>query len=102
MEWWLDVSGVRPLFWWTEEGTHVEFWGGAFAALGLQLMRAVGKTRSLHQCSGCGELYARPNRKAQTGRRNFCPSCGEREANRLRQERYRMRKKSGGSDDEAR
>ena len=97
--WWLDIAGVRPIFWWDALGAHVEFWGGTFGALGLQLVRAVGRAGAISVCSACGATYVRPNRRAQKGRRNYCPSCGDKAGNRLRQDVYRSKRKRRAAEE---
>lgn len=87
--WWLIAGDVTPLFTWDEKGTKVEFGGGLFGALGLQLMRAVSRAHSLSVCSGCGQTYERMNRRPKAGQRNYCPECREKVSNRLRQRNWR-------------
>lgn len=91
--WWLEAGDVRPMFWWDEQGTHVEFGGGLFGALGLQLMRAAGRAHSLSICSGCGQTYQRLNRRPKTGQRNYCPECRAGTANTIRQRESRERRR---------
>lgn len=93
--WWLGVVGVAPSFFWDDQGSKIEFWGGTLGALGLQLIRAVSRAHALSGCSGCGDLYVRPNRAPQAGRPNYCPSCGPATANRLRQRAHRAKAADG-------
>ncbi len=48
-----------------------------FGSLVMQLMIAISGRHGLETCGGCGALYMR-ERKAQAGRRNYCPDCRSR------------------------
>jgi len=91
VEWWLDIGNVRPLFLWADGAPRIEFYGGTWGALGLQLSRAVAQGGAVCVCSGCGSAYVRSGRAPQSGRSNYCPGCGPRVANRLRQRTYHAR-----------
>lgn len=91
VQWWLNVAGVHPAFHWDEQGPRVAFGYGTFGALALQLMRAVSAAHALSVCSGCGDTYIRPNRAPQSGRPNYCPTCGPKTANKLRQRAHRAK-----------
>lgn len=89
---WLALANVQPrLSWGGPESTKPRFnlagWG-TFGILGVQLMAAVTRSQHVYICDGCGFPYIR-ERKPQAGRRNYCPACGEREANRQRQRKWR-------------
>ena len=97
---WLNLSGVRPIFLWDEVGPRVQFWGGTFAVLGLQLVRAVSLAGAVSICSACGTTYVRAKRRAQAGRRNYCSSCGDRAGNRLRQDTHRSKRRASSGSGE--
>jgi DNA-directed RNA polymerase subunit RPC12/RpoP len=91
---WLGDAGIRlELNWSSNDPTLTLTGGGVFGALGVQLLSAV-TANNLAVCSGCGKPYLREGRKPQAGRRNFCPVCGDKVANRLRV-RARRNKKGG-------
>ena len=75
---WLDDAGIRlELNWSGSEPVLTLIGGGVFGALGVQLLSAV-TANNLSICSGCRIPYLRKGRvKPQSGRRNFCPECGE-------------------------
>ncbi len=74
---WLQWGGVVPLFFLDRQRGHFELVGSTFGALAIQLMFAVSQRQSLALCSGCGTPYLREGKRAQAGRRNFCPPCQE-------------------------
>lgn len=61
--------------------------------LALQIVRAVGRAGFIETCSGCKEVYLR-ERRAQTGRANYCGQCGIKAALRDAQARLRARKRA--------
>ncbi|MEK6206941.1 MAG: hypothetical protein AABM32_04805 [Chloroflexota bacterium] len=94
----LLLAGARPAFRWPNLATQptLELQLGTFGALSMQLAIAITKTHDLVLCSGCGQAYTREKRKAQSGRRNYCPTCHERgipERDRKRSEAIRLREK---------
>jgi len=88
---WLRMGEVEPLFTWPESGPAIGFIGTTFGTLAAQLMFVVSKSQALAVCSGCGQPYLRRGKKPQRGRRNFCPSCGEKTASRLRKRDQRAK-----------
>ena len=80
---------------WDIKEMQFELEGTGFGLLGLQIMVAVTKTGGLTVCDGCKRPYLRRGRKAQAGRRNFCPDCGVRVGNRIRQREFHGKVKSG-------
>ncbi len=90
---WLGDTGIRlELNWDSKEPALILTGGDIFGALGVQLLSAV-TSNTLAVCSGCGMPYLREGRKPQAGRRNYCPACGNRVANRLRRRDKRDRDK---------
>lgn len=90
---WLGDAGIRlELNWDSEEPVLILTGGSVFGALGVQLLSSV-TSNTLAVCSGCGKPYLRKGRKPQPGRRNYCPTCGDRVASKLRQRRRRERAK---------
>ena len=88
---WLGDAGISlKLNWSSKEAALILTGGGVFGALGVQLLSAI-TSNTLAVCSGCRMPYLREGRKPQTGRRNYCPSCGDRVANKLRQRDKRER-----------
>lgn len=94
---WLGDAGIRLELNWSDNEPSLTLTGGAvFGALGVQLLSAV-TANNLAVCSGCGIPYLRKGRKPQAGRRNFCPDCGDKVANKLRVRRSRTLKQKGGT-----
>jgi len=88
---WLRDAGVRmELNWSGDNPILVMKCDSILGVLGVQLLAVVTHT-SLTICSGCGLPYLREKRLPQAGKRNFCPSCGDRIAARLRQRDKRKR-----------
>lgn len=95
---WLGDAGIRlELNWSSNEPSLTLTGGGVFGALGVQLLSAV-TANNLAVCSGCGIPYLRKGRKPQAGRRNFCPDCGDKIANRLRMRAKRNIKKEAQNE----
>ena len=74
---WLRMVEFGMSFSWSGADPQVSFLSGTSATLVLQIIFAVTGSRGTAFCSGCGLIYFRGRRKAQTGRRNFCPKCKE-------------------------
>lgn len=94
---WLRLAEVRPRFSWPRTSSTIVFTNiegvdeGQLTMLGavaLQIVRAVGRARSIETCSGCGDTYLR-QRQAPAGRANYCPKCGLKSAWRDAQARRR-------------
>ena len=95
---WVDLGGVRPHLVFRDGHPFLALDGSdmgtvsIFGALAMQMLTAVTRSHGVVACSGCGEVYVRTNRKAQQGRRNYCPTCREdgvpgRQRQRARRER---------------
>lgn len=93
---WLGDAGVRlELNWDKHEPVLTLTGGGAFGALGVQLLTAV-TANTLAVCSGCGKPYLRMTRRPKAGQRNFCGTCVSNGIpNRLRQRDLQKRRKGG-------
>jgi hypothetical protein len=73
---WLDMSSVDPIFRWrVDQDPALLLTTGTFGLLGIQLATAITRGAGIALCSGCGNLYTRQGRRAQMGRRNYCPDC---------------------------
>ncbi len=95
---WLDDAGIRlELNWSGSEPVLTLIGGGVFGALGVQLLSAV-TANNLSICSGCRIPYLRKGRKPQSGRRNFCPECGDDVANKLRVREWREKNQKEGKN----
>lgn len=94
---WLGDAGIRLELNWSSNEPSLSLTGGnVFGALGVQLLSAV-TANNLAVCSGCGLAYLRKGRKAQAGRRNFCPVCDDNKiASKLRVREWRTKKQKGG------
>ncbi len=91
LDWWLYLAGVRPRV--SMRGPSIEFSSdGLFGALGLQLALVAVRRPGLASCSSCGRPYL-PSRRLQSGRSNYCPSCGLAAARRDASARYRERQR---------
>jgi hypothetical protein len=99
IEQWLALSGAaHGLVWPTEDEVPTVRLllrrGGqspTVAILASQLMLAVARASELAVCSGCSCAYHR-ERRPQSGRRNYCPTCQRAGiANRDRQRSHRAR-----------
>lgn len=93
-EWLGDAGIILEMNWTSNEPILTLIGGRVFGALGVQLLSAV-TTNNLAFCSGCGIPYLRKGRKPQAGRRNFCPDCGAKVANKLRQRDWQTKKQKG-------
>ena len=62
----------------------------------LTLAQLLCQARGVYQCDECGNLYVRPGKRPQTGKRNFCSSCGAKAAKRQWAQRQRHK---GQTDD---
>lgn len=90
----LGDAGINlQLNWGSKEPTLILAGAGLFGALGVQLLSTV-TNRNIAICSGCNLLYLRQGRKPQAGRRNFCMTCRDEVANRLRQRDRRSKMKN--------
>lgn len=80
---WLSFACTRPRLFMEKDRWNIELSNtGLFGALGLELLFVVAAAEGLAICSACGVPYPR-KRKPQSGRRNFCPRCGRKAADRL-------------------
>jgi hypothetical protein len=94
VNWWMRIGGVSPSLSWggpAHPEPQFRLTAGTFGLLGVQLMAAVTRSQDVYICDGCGLPYLRDGRKPQAGRRNYCGTCGEREANRQRQRKWRSK-----------
>ena len=64
---------------------------GLFGNLALQLALTASRSAGWDVCMDCGMPYPVGKRNPQAGRRNFCPDCGRKAANKLAARDYRSR-----------
>lgn len=91
---WLLQARAVPQIAMSEEGPlnlHLAP-SGLYGALGVALLYATTASEGIALCSSCGRPYP-PKRRPRPGENHFCPSCGERAAARLRQQRRRRKEK---------
>ena len=90
---WLALANVRLSVIWdaTKAKWELTVRGTTFGLLAMQLVFAIAGQHRLAICDGCGRPYVREGRVPQSGRRNFCPECGEPVAARLRQRAHRAK-----------
>lgn len=75
INYWLELANVRPAFSSFEKAKRVMLRGGGlFGALVSQILFAVGRSKGLAFCTGCGSVY-NPTRLPNSRRRNYCPDC---------------------------
>ncbi len=96
---WLDMTGVRPQFFWSKSRTHFVlsnpnvFQGSRLlAALAVQMTLMLNRSSGYALCASCGKPF--PLRKGQSIRRDvYCSSvdCGTKAARREATKRYRQR-----------
>lgn len=61
---------------WKHDVTLDVRWGnGVWQAIWFQVALAVTRSRGIHVCSGCNEIYIRTGRAAPKGRENYCKQC---------------------------
>ncbi len=97
---WTQLGGVVPAVTWSDEteySTKFFLWSSTFGALGIQMMLAFTRARSLATCDGCGKPYSRKGRLPQRGKRNFCEDC-KAVGPRLRKRDHRARNLIGGEN----
>lgn len=94
LDWWLYISGCRPIVVLGAPHALMLEGDGLFAALGLQLAFVASVSRGLAICSGCGTVFT--PRRLQTGRAAYCRRCGVRAARRDAARRYRERQRGMG------
>jgi hypothetical protein len=70
---WLRLDPPRPAFLWRSR-PDVVLVCGTFGHIALQLAAACAGTADLMRCDSCRQPYIR-RRRAQAGRRNYCPGC---------------------------
>ncbi len=75
ISWWLLFDPPRPAFHWRKPRPDVVLVCGTFGHIALQLAAACAGTADLMRCDGCRQPYIREGRRAQAGRRNYCPDC---------------------------
>lgn len=92
----MRIGDVSPMLRFDKGSPTISFFTDAFGALALQLIQALSRSQGLTICSSCGLPYARFGRKVQAGRRNYCPSCGQKAALRDAQRAYASRKSKEG------
>ena len=71
---WLRLDPPRPVFRWRPR-PDVVLVCGTFGHIALQLAAACAGTADLMRCDSCRQPYVRKGRRAQAGRRNYCPGC---------------------------
>ena len=93
---WLDDGNLRLNWFWAPRLGEPLSWLGndTFSLLAVQLVAALSRAGDMAICDGCSRVYPR-KRRAQRKRRNFCPACGVKVSNRLRQRDLRVRRKEG-------
>ena len=95
--WWVKAGNVCLHWWWGEgrDKPTLSLGDNTFGLLAVQLVSVLTQAHGIPICDGCGELYARPGRKPQAGRRNFCSAsaCREKVASRLRKQTLRAKRK---------
>jgi hypothetical protein len=90
---WIGDAAVRPTFWWLNDAPDIRLAGSPLGMIAIQLAAEVSQAPAFNQCDGCKQPYFRQGKKPQSGRRNFCPDCGHKVANRLGQRDFRRRKR---------
>lgn len=89
---WLTLGAVRPHLIWSEAAASISFGSRSlFGTLATQLLLAVGTTRALAICAGCGRFFA-PTRHPKPDRRSYCSGCGRRTAVRDASRDYQRKK----------
>jgi hypothetical protein len=74
---WTAVGKIRPSLRWENGGRmRVELIGaGLYAALGLQLMAAIGDSDHIASCDACRSFFKPASRAPKRGQLSFCPAC---------------------------
>jgi hypothetical protein len=93
---WLTTFDVRPHLYWVDATPAIVFSRTLRAALALDLVIAVTRTKRLVVCSACGQPYFRQRRQPKRGQQNYCSRCRQDGAPaRHASTQYRMRIASG-------
>ena len=93
VEEWLALGRPILRLSWSERMPQISIAAGTFGLLASQLAAAVMGRSRMAWCSECGNPYS-PERKPQTGRRNYCPDCREAgEPERIRAREYWRKKR---------
>ena len=99
---WLTLARTRPRIFMEKNYWKIELTStGLLGAIGIQLLFAVAAGEGFAVCSACGKPYRR-TRRPQSGRRNFCPRCGRKAADRLAHQRFREKERLARQELEAR
>jgi hypothetical protein len=73
---WTEGGKIRPVLKWENGRVRVELMGaGLFAALGLQLMAAIGDSSHIAYCGACFSFFRPLRRAPKQGQLSFCPRC---------------------------
>jgi hypothetical protein len=93
---WLQQGNIHVFWGWHDPEPVIRLNAGTFGLLALQLATALGRSSGVVICYACRTPYL-PDRKPQSGRRNYCqqPNC-QVIGNRLRVADYKRRKKEEG------
>ncbi len=98
---WINLANVRPCLSLLLTGAHrpvargyrLNYGGGLFGVLGVQLAYAVAGWHSFDFCSGCGRVF-HPEVAPRTGQRRYCQACRDAGKPVVDAKRdYRLRKK---------
>lgn len=98
LEEWLHIGGIGFSLDWNDDGPSAVLSRPTFGMIALEIMSAVVGTSQPDICDSCGQVYF-PERKPYANRPNtYCQPCRTTgKADRVRQQRYRDRKRNEAS-----
>lgn len=89
---WLGLADMRVFVTIRQRGYAQQFSGGLFGAIGLRLAASMAGSTGFAFCFTCGRTY-KPFRTPSIGRRNYCPQCRSKAADRDAHRAARRREK---------